>query len=79
MKKEDAIERTEFLIDALCRRMKANINKAINSGAVDVDSYDNDFMLPKIITYAVTKDALHQTKPLDNLALKEAENLYLFI
>jgi len=57
------------------------IHKAYNllrSGGVDLDNYNDDYLLPKIILYVALKQTADQWMPLDKDSLKVAENLEHF-
>lgn len=42
------------------REMKVKIDLAIKSGAIDIDAYPGDYILPKAVTAAVLSSARHQ-------------------
>ena len=77
--------RTQF--KAKCKALKPSINrlideridKALNSGCLPLDSYDNDFELPKAFMSAVGSKIEGQFKPLTKELQKETNNIKLFI
>lgn len=73
--KEQAKEKTEFLLDQLNSHMKNKIDQALNSGAIDLAEFDDNYYLPKIVAYALMKEGLFQTEPLSD-GKKKANNLY---
>jgi len=61
------------------KRITEKVEKALASGAFNINDYLNDYNLPKLILYAIYSDILFQRKPLSSKALREAENLGCFI
>lgn len=57
--------------------MKQNIDSALNSGAIDMESYENNFELPKIIAYALLKNAKHEIYRESAKFKSEAQNIYI--
>lgn len=77
---EKAVEqKTNELLDQAVKMAKSKIKKALNCGAVDVESYDDDYELPKIILHAVMKSMADETMPLYPANRKESNNLYQFL
>lgn len=65
----------EILTDSL-ENMKKNISKAIDSGAIDIDSWDNNnhpMILPKIIVTALLERESEQYKGKDTCFEKEVK------
>lgn len=77
MTKEQLREKTEQLIRESAERMCANINKAINSGAIDLDDYEDNYELPKIVLGALLRNESFQYKMHTDEGRKAVENLYL--
>jgi hypothetical protein len=50
----------------------------LNSGAVDLDTFDDDYQLPKIVLCAVLKDLTWQYMPLTQESKKLVKNLERF-
>lgn len=67
-------ELTESLKPYIQKKAKA----LIDSGAVDLKIYGDDFRLPKIILQAVLKDASENFRPPHPLDKKEVEDLSHF-
>jgi len=55
------------------------VEKAIKSGAINFEDYEDDYVLPKIFIYAVADEIKFQFKPLYAEHLKEAKNLTYFL
>jgi hypothetical protein len=56
-----------------------NFEKVLKSGALDLDSYDNDFRLPKVIMCAMLQRLSDQWAPFDKQLKKDVANLKYFI
>ena len=77
--KETTEQKTNELLDQVVEMAKSKIKKALNCGAVDVESYDDDYELPKIILHAVMKSMADETRPFCADNIKESNNLYQFL
>lgn len=77
--KQATEQKTNELLDKAVEMAKSKIKKALNCGAVDVESYDDDYELPKIILHAVMKSMVDETMPLYPANRKESNNLYQFL
>lgn len=75
MTKEQVILKTREVIGRINYDMCCQIEKALNSGTIDLDAYEDNYKLPKIITYALLKDELHELCMTGEM-IEEAENLY---
>lgn len=62
MTKKQVEQKTRKLIRESAKSMRANIKRVLQSGAIDISSYDDDFLLPKIIFQALLKEEQHQYK-----------------
>ena len=58
--------------------MKAKLEKLLKSGAVDLPSWENNYVLPKLIMCAMSKEMYHQWKPLSDPKRweREIKNFY---
>lgn len=72
-------KKTREMISLACKTATKKIERAINSGAIDLKQWEDDYALPKIIAYVLLQDAVFQIKPLSKENMKEAENLEKFI
>jgi len=79
MTKKQARQKTRKLINDAARLMREKLEKALYCGAINLENYDDDFELPKIIVHALLKDAAVRYEPLIKDNRKAAENLYKFI
>lgn len=64
MDKEQIKPKIDNLINQL--NLDKLIDRAINSGAIDLNAYGNNFHLPKIILSAVLSEAATIIKPFGN-------------
>lgn len=62
MKKEDLIDKTTQLIDAACEDMKKNVIRAIDSGSMNIEEAEDNWILPKLLFKALIKEEDFQTK-----------------
>lgn len=85
-KKESLIQNTEICLEQAIEAMRKNLVRAVNSSAIDVDSYDTDhnsMVLPKAILCALLEnesgqfDLSHTSFKKEFLADKK--NIKLFI
>ncbi len=58
---------------------ESKLEKAILSGAFDLDDYEDNFVLPKIVMTAICKDLYLSWSPMDKGHKEEVENLRNFI
>lgn len=77
--KEQAEQKANELIDNSATYMKELVKKALSSGALDLNKYEDNFVLPKIIVHAALDTAKFQNRPLYVEDLKESKNLSHFI
>ena len=75
-KEKDIYKKVRELIRESAAHMRKNIKRALSCGAIDIDSHQNNYLIPKIIFQALLKEEEFQYK----LHFKEyndsAENLY---
>lgn len=79
MTKGDAKSKTLELAKEMFARVDSKIDKALNSGCIDLDAYNDDYALPKIILNAIMMDLCDESKPLLRKWQKEANNIYGFL
>ncbi len=76
-------EQAEKKIKELMKEEKGmfweRVQKALSSGALDLDSYEDNYLLPKIIMCAVHGEMEWQYMPLTKEGKKEAKNLKAFL
>ncbi len=53
-------ELTNQLIDNMAKEMRKQLDRALESGAVDFDNYQPDYHLPRIILNGLIQDAMHE-------------------
>ena len=79
MTKKQAIKKTHSVIHSMSQKMKEKIEKALNSEAINLENWKDDFVLPKLITSALLQDAIDQLRPIEETYQEEIENIYKFI
>lgn len=82
MNREDLESRVLELIDYTSATMKLKVKKVLDSGAIDIDSADDNYVLPKIILRALLKDAEFSVgSPIgeERMIKKEVDNIYALI
>ena len=79
-KKENLRAKTIELAEGAQKLVLEKIDKVFSTngnGSIDIDQYDDDSPLPKIVLYAVFKDVAEtQIRPVYRENLKVSENLY---
>lgn len=79
MDKKDAKEKSMEIAREMFAKVEGKIDRALNSDCIDLDAYQDDYVLPKIILNAVMQDLCSDTKPLLKKWQKEADNIYKFL
>lgn len=79
MTKEDARNKAIEITNNFFQIIRRKIDSALNSGCIDLDSYDNDYILPRIIVEATLKDVYERNLPPKKEWRKEVENIYRFL
>ena len=83
MNRQDAISKTNEMIDCqdgVIDYLKAEVERLLSVGAVDLDDYENDYQLPKIVLMVALKNCAGQYEPLFKNAkiAREVKNLLHF-
>lgn len=76
--KEQLKEKTIELLNNAHEEMVEKIDKAINSGCMDLENADNNYLLPKILVSALLKDMVFQYKPMGDTKKAEKEILNIY-
>ena len=79
MTKNQARKKTRELIRKASSLMREKLEKALVCGALDLDSYEDDYILPRIIVCALLEDAKYRFRPLHKDFKKEIDNLNRFL
>ena len=74
-----AKRKTLELAERLFAGVGDKIDKALNRGCIDLDAYQDDYVLPKIILNAIMMDLCDESKPPLKKWQKEAKNIYKFL
>jgi len=75
MSSQQLIEKIHTLIEQGKPEIDNLIQKAINSGAIDVEGAENDFLLPKIVLSAIYSELSYQCQPLSTSGIKSIDSL----
>ena len=80
MTQEKLILQTKIFIENNFSLVGKNIEKAVKSGCIDVDSIDDDdYSIVKAIAYVVIRNFANELKPLSNKSILEANKISKFI
>lgn len=79
MTKQQYYAKCEELKPDLMRIVDERIKKAGESGAIDFDSYENNYLLSKIVFSAIGREIERQFKPFSKRDIKEVNNIYKFL
>ncbi len=75
----EVLEKIKYLIEQNNAVMMHKAEKALSSGCVDLESYEDNFLLPKIIFTALLSDVSEDYMPYGVDARKEVKNVSKFI
>jgi hypothetical protein len=59
--------------------IEEKIQRAITTGAIDLEEFDDDYRLPKMVLWAIYNELLFQRRPLVKEDRKYAKNICLFM
>lgn len=76
--REILIEKTNEMLEQAYESMKGKIEKALASGAIDIDSYDGTYRLPTCILIALLAGEKGQYS-MTREELKESENIRIMM
>jgi len=79
MTKTQFRKKTKALKKDISKLIDNRIEKAINSGAIDFDQYEDNYLLPKIFMSAVGFEIEFAFRPLTKQDIKERNNLKLHL
>ena len=71
-------EKIDSMMPDLIEGIRKECDRLIQTGAVDVEQYGNDYALPKICLTVAIENQIRQYRPLDKNHLKEVANLRHF-
>lgn len=77
--KEKLEKKLNECVDCACEAMKEKVKRAINSGAYNLSDYDDNYLLAKIMTYAILKDLTFDYEPITKEYTKIGDNISLFL
>ena len=71
--KEQCLEKVAEMAAQISKRIREKAVQLLNSGGVDIESYENDYRLPKIILVACLEHEADSWRPLtENKAARKA-------
>ena len=71
--------KTKRMINIALEDVKKDIDKLFNSGGFDINDFENDYCLPRIIASIVLEKAAKEVEPLSKDLLKVKKNLSYYI
>ena len=82
MTKKEARKKTHELIRRSAERMRKNVERVFMSGAVNLSSYEDNYVLPTAIMLALLKEEMTNFKPTlfsqyKKQIEKDARNIYI--
>ncbi len=84
MTKKEARKKTRELIRRSTERMRKNLEKVFLSGAVNISSYEDNYVLPTAIMLSLLKEEMTEFQPstfsrYKRQIEKDAKNIYVCI
>jgi len=76
--KKQALTRLKKMMKQANQYMTKEAERLLNSGAIDMRKYEDNYILPKVLLSAVLYNTAQQYLPFDKEAKKELENLKKF-
>jgi hypothetical protein len=78
--KEQAREQTvKFFKDNFAEHVERKVDRLLRCGALNLDSYRDDFRLPKILAYVIARSFADEIGVYDKKDIKEIKNLEIFV
>ena len=79
MEKEQLEQKTGEVLEMTFELVHRKVKKAIESGAINVELYENNYLLSKIIVCAVLSDVSDIYKPIKKKDITAVNNLKKFL
>jgi hypothetical protein len=76
MTKAEFKSKYKELVDKSFDDLSGYCEKALKSGSINLESFDDDFLLPKLVLLAALRNCFDQWKPQDRKLLEEYLNIY---
>ena len=77
---EKVIARVMKMYDESARNhLHERLNRVLHSGAINLESYEDNHLLPKILIHVLFEELSFQFKPLTTDSREEAKNLRYFV
>lgn len=79
MTEQEFLSKVQELLPELNELIMKKAQRAIDSGALDLASYENNYLAPKIFMSAMGNEIAWQYRPLEKHNIKASKNLSLFL
>lgn len=82
MTRQEVRKKTRELIRRSASDMRKNIERVLKSGAINLEEYEDSYLLPKIIIIALLKEEIFQHEPPESFrkeAMKEVDNIFALL
>ena len=77
--RKDVLSKIDELMPDITEFIKQKAEKALSCGAIDLDDYNDDYILTKIVLTAVAKELSYAYRPWSEDGRKEVKNLESFL
>lgn len=78
MNKQSCLDRVEEMLSDVMALIREETIRKLNSGAIDVDTYEDNYLLSKILLSIALEEASYQYRPLSDEGKKVFNNLKKF-
>ena len=77
--RKDVLSKIDELMPDITEFIKQKAEKALSCGAIDLDDYEDDYTLTKIVLTAVAKELSYVYRPWSESGREEVKNLESFL
>jgi len=78
MTKEQLIEKFEDMLPNIEEYLRDEVIRLFDSGALDTEKWENNFLLPKLILTVALENCAHEYRPPHSFGKKDVANLRHF-
>ena len=79
MTEEQVLEKIESMLPEVMELIKRKTEKALSSGAINLDDFEDNYLLPKMILSAIGKEIEFSYRPPQSKHQKYVNNLWKFL
>ena len=79
MTKEQFLTKIDEMSDTTAKAIREKARKILKTGAFEINEYEDDYRLPKIVMCALCEKMAFQWRPLTESDRKELKNLKHFV